>query len=144
MNALMNRTVARRAGAVLLAFCLAMTAACGSTKVYTADKTVVYRDSIYNLSNVQRLTARRVARVSDGRDVDLGNKDKNQLTAFFKDNPDALVTMSVEMDTQEMVYLRTRVDSYSEYARLDKRFENALKDLSKFMADKKKTQLKLK
>ena len=32
----------RHAGTVALAFCLALMAACGSTKVYTADKTIVY------------------------------------------------------------------------------------------------------
>ena len=144
MSALLNSSIARYVGAILLAFCLALMAACGSTKVYTADKTVIYRDSIYNVSNVQRISARQEAKTPDGQDVDLANKNKNQLKAFFKDNPDSVVTMAVDMDTQEMVYLRTKVDGYSEYARLDSRFEKAMKDITKFMADKKKTQLKLK
>jgi len=139
-----NPMLARRAGALAMVFCLALLSACGGTKVYTADKTVIYRDSIYNISNVQRLTARRVAQTPGGQEVNLANRDKNALKDLFKENPGSVVTMSVDMDTQEMVYLRTKVDSYSEYERLEKRFDSAMKDLTKFMGDKKKTQLKLK
>jgi hypothetical protein len=40
--------------------------------------------------------------------------------------------------------VRTKVDSYNDYSRLNSRYDKAMKDLTKFMADKKKTQLKLK
>ncbi len=132
------------AGALVLAVAMALVAACGGTKVYTADKTVIYRDSIYNVSNVQRLTARQTARTADGQDVNLAGKNKQQLQAFFKENPDTMVSMYIEMDQQELVYVRTRVDGYNEYSKLSRRFESAMKDLTRFMGDKKKTQLKLK
>ncbi len=31
--------------------------ACGSTKVYNNDKTVVYRDAVYNISKVKTITS---------------------------------------------------------------------------------------
>lgn len=143
MKFIFRSAAARRAGCALLLVCLALSTACGSTKVYTADKTVIYRDSIYNISNVQRLTAREVAKTPGGQEVDLANMDKNALQDFFKTNSGSMVTMSVEMDDEEMVYLRAKVDDYGEYSRLERRFESAMKDITKFMGDKKKTQLRL-
>ena len=43
-----------------------------------------------------------------------------------------------------MVYQRIRVSKYSEYSNMIKKFERAQRDVTRFMADKKKTQLKLK
>ncbi len=44
---------------------------CGSTKVYTADKTVVYKESVYNVSNVKVFTAKNEAVLADKSTVDL-------------------------------------------------------------------------
>lgn len=144
MKNLVSLAAARYAGTVLLAICMAALIGCGSTKVYTADKTVVYRDSIYNMSTVKKIGAREEARTPAGEVVNLGNKDKGELKDFFKENPGSMVSMIFDLDEQEMVYLRMEVDSHSEYSRLQSRFEKALKDLTKFMGDKKETQLKLK
>ena len=70
--------------------------------------------------------------------------DKKAVEGALKENGELMVTMAVEMDDQEMVYMRTRVDRYSDYSKMKKRFDGAMKDISRFMADKKKTQLKLK
>jgi hypothetical protein len=137
-------TLLRHAGTVALALCLALMAACGSTKVYTADKTVIYRDSIYNISNVQRITSKKIAVTPGGQEVNLANMDTKALKTFFKDNPGSTVSMYMEMDDQQLTYVRTKVDSYNDYSRLSSRYDKALKDLTKFMGDKKKTQLKLK
>lgn len=134
----------RHAGAFLLSLCMVALIGCGGTKVYTADKTVVYRDSIYNLSTVQKMTARVEAKTPEGEVMKLGNREKKELQNFFKEHPGSMVSMSVDMDTQELVYLRMKVDSYSEYSRMKSRFDSAMKDLTKFMGDKKETQLKLK
>ena len=144
MKNLVSFAAARYAGTVLLAICMAALIGCGSTKVYTADKTVVYRDSIYNMSTVKKIGAREEARTPAGEVVNLGNMDKGELKDFFKENPGSMVSMIFDLDEQEMVYLRMEVDSHSEYSRLQSRFEKALKDLTKFMGDKKETQLKLK
>lgn len=144
MNHAMKRNLLRHAGTVALAFCLALMAACGSTKVYTADKTVIYRDSIYNISNVQRITSKKLAVTPAGQEVNLASMDTKALKAFFKDNPGSTVNLYMEMDDQQLTYVQTKVDSYNDYSRLASRYDKALKDLTKFMGDKKKTQLKLK
>lgn len=117
---------------------------CGGTKVYTIDKTVTYRDEMYNMSAVQKIAAREEAKLADGSVVNIRNKDKKAMQAMFKENGEMLISMFVEMDQQEMVYLRMNVDNYSDYSRMKKKFDSAMKDISKFMGDKKATQLKLK
>ena len=144
MSHAMNANLLRHAGTVALALCLALMAACGSTKVYTADKTVIYRDSIYNISNVQRITSKKTAVTPGGQEVNLANMDTKALKEFFKENPGSTVSMYMQMDEQQLTYVRTKVDSYNDYSRLSSRYDKALKDLTKFMGDKKKTQLKLK
>lgn len=144
MSHAMKPNLLRHAGTVALALCLALMAACGSTKVYTADKTVIYRDSIYNISNVQRITSKKIAVTPGGQEVNLASMDTKALKEFFKENPGSTVSMYMEMDQQELTYVRTKVDSYNDYSRLASRYDKALKDLTKFMGDKKKTQLKLK
>jgi hypothetical protein len=141
MNLLIKNT--RRLGTVLLAICMVALIGCGGTKVYTADKTVTYRDSIYNMSNVQKITAREEATLDSGETVNLRNKEKKELQQFFQENDEVMVSMYVDMDQADLVYLRMKVESYSEYARMKSRFDKALKDITKFMGDKKKTQLNL-
>jgi hypothetical protein len=127
----------------LLAGMLAL-GGCGSTKVYTADKTIVYRENIYNMGNVQRIGSRIDGQLADGTTVKMTNLDKKGVEDVLKDNGEVTVSMVVEMDAQEMVYLQTRVSKYSDYNKMKGRFDSALKDITNFMGDKKKTQLKLK
>ena len=136
---------AKRIGALSLAVCMLMLMACGGTKVYTADKTIVYRDNIYNMSSVQRIGTRKEIKLPDGEVINSSNMDKKQVQAIFKENPktDLMVSMIFEFDDKEMVYLRAKSDSYSEYSRMESRLDSARKDITKFMGDKKKTQLKL-
>ena len=136
--------LSNRTSVVLLGFCMALFAGCGGTKVYTVDKTITYRDAMYNMSNVQKISGREEAKLEDGTVVNLRNKDKKEVEKFFKENDEVLVSMIVDMDQQEMVYLRMNVEKYSDYKRLKSRFDGALKDITKFMGDKKKTQLNLK
>ena len=136
--------LSNRTFVVLLVFCMALFAGCGGTKVYTVDKTITYRDAMYNMANVQKISSREEAKLEDGTVLNLRNKDKKEVEKFFKENDEVLVSMIVDMDQQEMVYLRMNVENYSDYKRLKSRFDNALKDISKFMGDKKKTQLNLK
>ncbi len=136
--------VSNRAAVVLLGLCMALFIGCGGTKVYTVDKTVTYRDAMYNMSTVQKISGREEARLADGTVVNIRNKDKKAMQAMFKENGEMLISMIVDLDEQEMVYLRTNVDNYSDYSRMKKKFDGALKDITKFMADKKDTQLNLK
>ena len=124
--------------------CMLALGGCGSTKVYTADKTIVYKSTIYNLGNVQRIGSRIDGQLADGTTVNMTNLDKKAVEGVLKDNGEVTVSMIVELDAQEMVYLRTRVSKYSDYNKMKNRFDSALNDITKFMGDKKKTQLKLK
>jgi len=118
-------------------------AACGSTKVYTADKTIVYNGAIFNVSNVQRISSRSEAELPNGQTVNLRGMDRKGIEALLDEHGSMVVTNVVEMDTQEMVYQRAKVEKYSQYSKMAKNFDSAQKNITKFVADKKKTQLKL-
>ncbi len=128
----------------LLLACMLALGGCGSTKVYTADKTIVYKNDMYNMGNVQRIGSRIDGQLADGTTVKMTNLDKKGVEGVLKDNGEVMVSMVVEMDAQEMVYLRTRVSKYSDYNKMKSRFDSALNDITRFMSDKKRTQLKLK
>ena len=119
-------------------------AGCGSTKVYTADETIIYNGNLYNMSNVQRIGSRIDGNLPDGSTVNMKSLDKKGVQALFKQHSEIMVSTVVEMDDKEMIYQRIRVKKVSDYNKMVKRFDGALNDISKFMADKKKTQLKLK
>lgn len=129
---------------LILAASILSLVGCGSTKVYTADKTVVYNGTIYNLGNVQKVGSRLDGLTPDGTVINLRGKDKKEIEKQLKENESMMVSAVVELDDQDMVYERRNVTKYSEFSSLNKRFDRALNDISKFMADKKKTQLKLK
>ena len=128
---------------LLLAVGMIALAGCGSTKVHTAEKTLLYKDSMYNLSSVQQVGYRIDGKAADGTTVNLRAMDKKGVEAQLKANPGMVVTSLVTMDDKEMVYERKQVKKYSEYSKMASRLDGAMKDISKFMADGKKTQLKL-
>jgi hypothetical protein len=128
----------------LLAVAMIALAGCGSTKVYTADKTITYNGSIYNMGNVQQVSGRVEGQLPDGSTVNMKTLDKKGVEALLKENGEVVVSTTVGMDDKDMVYQRARVKKYSEYDKMVDRFDDAMSDISKFMADKKKTQLKLK
>ena len=137
-------TYGRYALMLVLAASIFSLSGCGSTKVYTADKTVVYNGTIYNLGNVQKVGSRLDGLTPDGTVINLRGKDKKEIEKLLKDNEPMMVSAVVELDDQDMVYERRKISKYSEFSSMNKRFDRALNDISKFMADKKKTQLKLK
>ena len=129
---------------ILLTACVSMVAGCGSTKVYTTDKTIVYSGTLYNMGNVQRITSRVDGELPDGTRVDMRTLDRKGVEALLQQSAPVMVSAIVQMDDQEMLYRRAAVAKYSEYDKLADRFEDAIDDINDFMADRKKTQLKLK
>jgi len=117
---------------------------CGSTKVYTNDKTMVYRGDLYNLSNVQRLGSRVEGKLPNGDKVNMKQMDKKEINRLLDEHESFLVTSYVEMDGKEMVFQNSRVDSYSDVSAMNKNIDSAMSKIQKFMANKKSTQLKLK
>lgn len=130
---------------VLLLFAIMLSiGACGSTKVYTAQKTVIYNGSLYNMANVQKLSNSVIGTKANGDTVNMRAMDKKAVEALLKQESSIVVKTTITMDSQELVYQNARVSKYSDYSKMVSRFDGALKNISKFMADKKKTQLKLK
>ncbi len=134
----------RRAAVIFLLAAIVVLPGCGSTKVYTADKTLVYGNNLYNLSNVQRLGSRVEGTLPNGDKVDLERMDKKEINNLLDEHSSLAVTTYVEMDDKEMVYQNSRVKSYSDYSKMAKNQQSAMDKISKFMANKKSTQLKLK
>ncbi len=117
---------------------------CGSTKVYTADKTVVYQESVYNVSNVKVFTRKNVAIQPDGSTVNLANLDEPGFNQLLGGGSAVAVQQGFLLDDIEVLYQQADVSSWKEFKKLNKRFMSASKDLNKFLANSKKTQLKLK
>ena len=127
---------------VLLILMLTLSA-CGGTKVYSADKTVVYRDSVYNVSNVKVFTSRVEGVISGSETMDLKNADKKKINGLLEENDEIFVRQVISMDEQEVIYQAKRIDSWSDFSKMQKQFDSANKDLTKFLGDKKDTQLQL-
>ena len=149
MTEVTNGSTLQRGRLIMLLFVFAATlpvllAGCGSTKVYTVQKNVTYNGALYNVSNVKVISSRVEARLKDGTVLDLKSADKKSFGAHVGQYGALPVRMVILMDDQELVYAANTFDSYSAFDKKRKSFANAQKSLSKFMADKKKTQLKLK
>jgi hypothetical protein len=134
----------RAVSIVALLWAVLNLAACGSTKVYTADKTVVYQESVYNVSNVKVFTRKSYGVLADQTRVDLMNAEEQGFNELLVSSPGIEVRHVFMLDDLELVYQQGTVSSWKEFRKLDKRFDSASKDLNKFLADSKKTQLKLK
>ncbi|MBT8048498.1 MAG: hypothetical protein HKN57_07635 [Xanthomonadales bacterium] len=135
---------AKRLAVFLLAVCFLSLAGCGSTKVYTANKTITYKGDLYNMSNVQKISTRVEGRLPNGDVRNMKGMDSKAVGALLKEGSPILVTTAVDMDSQEMVYERRSITRSSEFSSMVKRMQSASKKISRFMANKKSTQLRLK
>lgn len=142
-NGIFIMNIKRIAVLLLLAGIVALPG-CGSTKVYTNDKTLVYRGDLYNLSNVQRLGSRLEGTLPNGDKVNMKVMDKKAVNSLLDEHSSFVVTAYIEMDDKDMVYRNGPVDSYSDVSTMAKRLDSTMGKIQKFMANKKSTQLKLK
>ena len=117
--------------------------ACGSTKVYNNDKTVVYNGSVYNVSNARQISSNITGKLADDSVVNLKGADKKKVEGLIKENGSVYVRMAFGLDDQEMLYRAKSVDKWSDYNRMQKDFEKAGKQITSLMGDKKRMQLKL-
>jgi hypothetical protein len=137
-------THAKRFTVFLLAVCILSLMGCGSTtKVYNTDKTILYKGDLYNMRNVQRISPQVNGKLANGDVKDMKGMDKKAVQALLDESSPIMVSMIVEMDSQEMVYARKSVSKYSEFSSMKNSFEKAMNKINKFMANKKSTQLKL-
>jgi len=118
-------------------------AGCGSTKVYTSDKTVEYQGSIYNVSDVKQLSTRVEAVPSSGDAIDLKGYDSKRFDALVEEKGPMVVRTIISLDDTAVVYQQKQIDRSRDFTRMKESLQDAYEDLSRFMADGKKTQLKL-
>ena len=147
LNATNTSITQRRFGRslVLAASIMAMLllAGCGGTKVYNNDKTVIYNGAIYNLSATKQINSKASGKLSDSNTVDLKGVTKKQFEAYLKEYDSIYVRMAFVLDDQEMLYRASSVDSWKDFQKMQKSFESAGGQISSLMANKKKSQLKL-
>jgi len=137
-------TVTKYFVAVLLVACMASLTGCMSTtKVYNTQKTVTYRGDLYNVSNVQKIGSRVEGRTPEGEVINMKGMDKRDAGKLLDEHSSLVVSTVFDMDEQEMVYQRSEITKSSEFSKMVSNFEKAGSKLSKFMANKKSTQLKL-
>lgn len=129
--------------AVLLGACLMMLAGCGSTKVYNSNKTISFRDSVYNVTDVKIYSSKTEAIITDDESVDLRDADRKRIKGLLEQHSTLFVRQTLSLDDLEIVYQTISVDSWSDFNRMNKQFESANEKLKKFLADPKKTQIDL-
>ena len=142
-NAKMYRSSGRALTLIASVLTILLLTACGGTKVYNNDKTVVYRDAVYNISKVKQINPKITGKLEDDSSVKLNGADRKQIEAYLDQGP-MYVRMAFLLDEQEMLYRASSVTKWSEYSKMLKSFESANKQITSLMGDKKKMQLKLK
>jgi len=131
-------------GVLLMAFFMLVMAGCiSSSRSYNADKNIVYNGAMYNMGNVKAVTSQVNGQLPDGTVVNMKPMDKKKVTALLDESSPIMVTTAFDMDGTEMTYERRSITKYSEYSKMISNFESAGKKITKFMANKKSTQLKL-
>ena len=138
-----NRRFGRALALTASVLTILLLTACGSTKVYNNDKTVVYRDAVYNISKVKQINSKISGKLADDSSVDLRGADRKQIEAYLAQGP-MYVRMAFGLDEQEMLYRASSITKYTEYSSMLKSFESAGKQITSLMGNKKKMQLKLK
>ena len=148
MNDIDKRTVrstANSLGIVLMALLMVFLAGCiSSSRSYNADKNIVYNGSIYNMANVKTSSATVEGTLPNGDVRNMKGMDKKAVEALLKQSSPVMVTTAFDLDGDKLVYERRSVTKYSEYSKMIKNFDSGGKKITKFMGDKKATQLKLK
>jgi hypothetical protein len=139
-----GKEIARVAGVVVSLAAVLVVSGCGSTKVVTADKTFTYQGSVYNVSQARQLTTRLEAETSAGETIDVGGYDRKQFEELLKQQSPVKVTSIIVMDDLRVAYEQKSIERGRDLDRMRDNLADAYKDLQRFMADPKKTQLALK
>ncbi len=116
---------------------------CGSTKVYSPDKTVEYNGSIYNVSEVKQLSTRIEAVPAAGDPINLQGYDRKRFDALVKEQGPLAVRSVIALDDRDLVYEQKTLEKGGDFSKMQKGLADAYKKLTSFMADARKTQLKL-
>jgi hypothetical protein len=141
-----NKAVFGLKGALSLVLlgCLVFLAGCGSTKVYNSNKTIAFRDNIYNVTDVEVYSSKVEAVLPNEEAIDLRGADKKRIRALLETHGKLFVRQTLSLDELVIVYQARTIDSWSDYRKMEKQFKNANEDLKDFLASPKKPQLTLK
>lgn len=139
-----SKRVARFAAAVISLAAVLVVSGCGSTKVVTADKTFTYEGSLYNVSEVRQLTTRLEGETAAGEAIDLAGYNRKQFEELAKQQGPVKVTSVIMLDDLRVPYQQKSTESGRDLDRMRDNVADAYRDLQRFIADPKKTQLKLK
>ncbi len=116
---------------------------CGSTNVYTQQKTILHKGVMYNIGAVQRVSSSIVAKSADGTSVDVANVDKSGLKKMLEESRPLVVVVTLLLDDQEVQLAAHQVDSWSTFKTVRRFHDDQMEKVRKFMAEPKKAQLKL-
>jgi hypothetical protein len=126
-----------------LAVVIFLASGCGGTKLYNTNKTIVYRDSIYNITNVQQIVSVIEGKTSDAGMIDLKGVDRKQFESHLKQHGPIFVSMKFQLDDQELVYRAQNVESWKQFKKMNKSFRGAGQDIADLLAHRKDTQVEL-
>ena len=101
------RTPVIRTGLLALLASLVLTG-CGGTKVYDTTKTIVYRDSIYQVTDVQQIKRSITGIKSDDSTVNMTNMERRQIEDLLDAEDSVFVRMKFDLDGQELSVERVR------------------------------------
>jgi hypothetical protein len=136
--------VTRVVGAILSLAAVLVISGCGSTKLVTADKTVTYQGSIYNVSGVRQLTTRLEGETLAGETIDLGGFGKKRFEELVEQQGAVKVRTVIMMDDLRVVHEEKAIERGGDLVKMQENLADAYKDLKKFLAEPGKTQLNLK
>jgi hypothetical protein len=132
---------------VALAFvCLALVlgaSGCGSTKVSTAQKSIAYKDRIYNISLVREVRGVREVILPGGETRNLNSLGDRARRDLFDEYDEFRVRMRVLFDDTELMYFDRSVRNRRDLNALERRFDGAMEEIRRFMANRRQTQLEL-
>ncbi len=131
------------AAAVLILLGSLSLTGCGGTRVMTAQKTIVFEDSIFNVSEVVEVRAVREIILPDGTVFDAARMEDREIGDLFEEHDRVRVRYSVMFDERELRYASGSVDSAREIRRIGRKFDSAMSDIRRFLAHRKRTQLDL-
>jgi hypothetical protein len=127
----------------LIAVAALLLVACGSTKVITADRSIVYRGDIYSLANVSTVSSKLEAIMPGGEVVDVMRYEKRAFNDLIERHGKVTLRSTIEFDDRDMLYEQKAVDRYRDFEKLQRDIGKAMSSVQNFMADPKKTQLNL-
>jgi hypothetical protein len=117
---------------------------CGGTKVYQTNKTVVYRGTIYNITDVKQINSIVEGTLANGETINLKGVERKRFESLVDEHGSIRVRMVFDFDEQDLVYRSAPVDSWKDFSRMQRSFESAANKIAKLMEDRKDTQVELK